>query len=165
MKSLTNQKFNFSSSSNVTSKKPFFFTSILYLLAAISECVWPYILYQNFDQVKRWIAIPMIGWAMIIIFIGLLVAIPFLFVIGAKLLILIKGATQVAISPQHLRQRKSVNMLLIIGLIADIFFSLFLILGDIKDRSLIPFGCALFAGRILQANFEAIALYFSVKKQ
>jgi hypothetical protein len=50
-------------------------------------------------------------------------------------------------------------------IVADVFTSSFLIFGDIKDRSLIPFGCALFAGRILQANFEAIALYFSVKKQ
>lgn len=147
------------------SKKSFVFTSVLYVVAAIFQLPWIYILFKNFDQVKRWMNIPIMGWAMAIVFIGMVIAIPFLFLIGIKLFLLIRKASQISSGPDEQRKRKNVNMLLIIGIVADIFFSSLLIFSTIKDRSVIPFAVALFAGKILQANFEAIALYFDVKKK
>lgn len=145
-------------------KNPFILTAVLYLVASVCQIGWLYILFQYFDQVKRWIeGIPFLGWMMAIIFIGIAVMVPLLFIIGLRLLRLIKKAVKIEPNYDQIRKRKAVNMLLTIGIFADLFFTLFLIFTEIKDRSAIPFAVALFGGRVLQANFEAVVLYFSVK--
>jgi len=143
-------------------KKPFFSTAILYLVASICQLGWLWLIIQNFDQVKRWVGLPVIGWVMVAVYIAIVIVIPLLFVIGLKLLILVKKTVMISLTDEHIRNRKTVNMLLIVGIIADLVFSSLIIFGDIKDKSAIPYLLAMFGARVLQANFEAVALYFSV---
>lgn len=145
-------------------KKPFYFTSVLYIVAALCQCIWFYILYVNFDQVLRWIKLPVMGWAMAFVFISMAVMIPFMFFIGIKLFIMVKNADAIRVTYDDVRKRKAVNLLLGVGTLADIVFSTVLLTSNIQDKSAIVLGCALFGGKILQANFEAVALYFNVKK-
>ncbi len=148
----------------ISSKRPFYTTSLMYIVAAIFESGWFYLLFQNFDQVKRWATFPFIGWIMVAIFILMAVMIPMMFIIGIKLSILIKRATSISFTYEQIEKRKAVNRFLVIGILIDALFSSLLIFGDIKDKSAVVFACAFFGGRVLQANFEAVALYFDVRK-
>lgn len=145
-------------------KKPFFLTSILYVVAALCQCIWFYILNLNFDQVLRWIKLPVMGWVMAFIFIAMAVIIPLMFIIGIKLFILIYKADGIRVTQADVSKRRTVNLLLGVGILADVVFSYVLLSSDIQDKSAIVFACALFGGKILQANYEAVALYFSVRK-
>ena len=146
------------------SKKPFYFTAILYMVAAVCVSGWIYLLIQNFDQVKRWATLPVIGWLMVAMYVAMTISIPVLFTIGIKLFLLIKNSTQILVTDADKKQRRMLNMLLIVGITVDVLVSSFMIFNNIEDKSLIPFAVAFFGGRVLQANFEAINFYFSFKK-
>lgn len=146
-------------------KRPLYFTASLYIVGAICECVWFHILWQNFDQVKRWMTMPVVGWVMAIIFIGMIIAVPFMLIAGIRLLHSINKATMIHQDYRDVKRRKLVNMLLIVGILADLFFTSFLLSSNNPDKSFIVLACAFFGGRILQANIEALSYYFSYNKK
>ena len=149
-------------SSNETtrvSKWKFLFTGFLYLVAPIFQSVWIYILYENIDQVKRWATMPVIGWIMMFLFVCMIIIIPYLFVIGILLLKKILQATSIRTTPEENKKRKMINILLCVGMMADIFFGYLLLTSQTQDTSATVFACALFGGKILQANLEAVFAY------
>lgn len=149
----------------VNSKKNFYFTSFLYIIGALFQFSWIFILYKNKEQVSGWMELPLFGWIMGIIFLLTTALIPILFFIGIKLYLVIKKADEITFSQKQKKARKTVNLFLILGILVDLVFAPLFIYGNITDKSAIPIIVALIAGRILQCNIASVEFYFNVKKE
>lgn len=145
-------------------RRRFMFTSVLYVVAAISECAWFWVIYQNRDALRLWVeSLPFLGWMFVFIFSALAIIVPFLAIIGIQMVRLVKKADAFRVTPSQLSARKNVNMLLIVGIVADICIPLFL--DGAQDKSAVIFVAAMFCARIFLANYMAVAMALSVKKQ
>lgn len=149
----------------VNSKKNFYFTSFLYIIGALFQFSWIFILYKNKEQVSDWMELPLTGWVMGILFLLMTVAIPILLFIGIKLYLVIRKADEIAFTQKQEKARKTANFFLILGISVDLIFAPFLIYGEVADKSAIPIFVAFIAVRILQCNITTIDFYFDVKKE
>lgn len=144
-------------------QRKFRLTAVVYIIAALSECIWFYTLYQNWDALVRWVnELPFLGWMFVAIFIGMILATFVLFLIGVRLLRMVQKAEHFFESYRNRTNRRNINMLLIVGILVDLVIPA--IIQGSADKSAIIFVCAIFGCRILMANILAIQVALSTEK-
>ena len=144
-------------------RKKFKQSSVLYVIAALSECTWFYLLYMYQDSLVRWVKeLPLLGWIYVSIFTGMLVVVPILGIIGIVMFRLVQKSHSFIVTPYQKKSRQNVNLLLIVGILADLYFPAMLM--GAEDRSAVILFTVMFGGRILMANILAIQIAFSVQK-
>ncbi len=91
-------------------------------------------------------------------------SVPVLIYAGAQLFVLIKKAIMMVTTISQRKKQKSVNQILIAGILLDLLCSYMIIQTNHPDKSLVVFSIAFFGSRILLANLMAISFYFDVEK-
>src|SRR4051812_19083190 len=59
---------------------------VLYIIAALCQCVWPVFVLRHYDIAIKYAALPVLGWAMAAIWIAMFWCIPHLIYIGVQMI-------------------------------------------------------------------------------
>ena len=131
---------------------------ILYMAAAFFQAGWLLLVVINHIEALRFIEIPVIGWAMFIIWALMAWCVPHLIYVGFQILRLgYDQQVDVIQSPREKKLMYAVALILALGIVLDIILLPFML--GVKDTEAVLFLSALMGGRVLRGNVEAVLLY------
>ncbi|MFM2331055.1 MAG: hypothetical protein RLZZ26_562 [Candidatus Parcubacteria bacterium] len=131
----------------------------LYISASAVQCAWPYLIYQNWEEARGFLHIPILGWSLALIWVGMCWVIPHLFYIGNALVRSARRTTLVEQSPHQKNLATNTVLVLMAGIVMDLIL-LPTVLAYITDPGWIIMLSGLMGGRVLMANMEAIFAYY-----
>ena len=135
----------------------------LYVIVSLCQASWLYLVISNNEIAIRFTGIPIIGWALIGIWMLMVWCTPYLFYLGARMIQIIRNHSILIKQTRNDRRRqKIIALLLFLGIVLDI--TLFPFMLTLEDKSIVIFMSGFVGGRVLQANIEAIMQYYNLSQ-
>ena len=132
----------------------------LYLIASVIQASWLVLILSNWQRAWIWARLPMVGWPSAIVWLGMLVCIPFLSYVGYRLVSIRNDPHTIIYQTPHDQRLMGLTAeLLMLGILLDVILVPILLLCA-KDVYTIFFFSMFMGVRVLAINMEAIFKYY-----